>query len=108
MELQKEDILYDAKVHRLRYAVSLLGEEVLEWFDQIFYQDALQLVTIEDKEECIESLSYSEVIIIDDEKVEAEPESITDIYKAILFLENLKNNKGPRLPGERSTKDEFQ
>ncbi len=93
IELQKQDILYDAKLHRLRYAVSLLGEEVLEWFDQAFYHDALELATIGDEDEHMENSPYSEVIIIDEKRVEAEPESIIDIYKATLFLENMKKIK---------------
>ena len=41
----------------------------------------------------MENSPYSEVIIIDEKRVEAEPESIIDIYKATLFLENMKKIK---------------
>ena len=47
LEIQRADILYDPQIHRIRYAVSLHGQEMLEWFDNTLYSELMQPVKID-------------------------------------------------------------
>lgn len=86
LELDKRDILFDAKVHRLRYAMSLCREDLVEWFDQNMYGRLFMPEKFISAPE--ESNSSSEDLIqIEGKPIEAEPGSICDVYQASLFLE---------------------
>lgn len=91
-ELSKMDILFDRHIHRLRYIMSLHGEEMLEWFDREVYSEAMEpvrAVGINDKE-TEEKSSYQEIIEIGGKRVEAMPYSIDDVYKVSLYLQKIR------------------
>lgn len=86
-ELNLNDIMYDKKIHRLRYAASLQGEEMLEWFDSNLYSNIFPRVVdynrpVRDEKRDSERLS----VRIQGEKVDVEYDNISDVYKVSLFL----------------------
>lgn len=93
-EMNLEDILYDKKIHRLRYAVSLHGPEMLEWFDNQLYKQIMEphIVKKQEKSDSGEKM-YQEYIQIHDKAVEADLYSISDVYKVSLFLEKYFTGK---------------
>ena len=86
LELDKQDILFDAKVHRLRYAMSLCKEELVEWFDQNMYGRLFMPEKVIRKPE-EEKGSLEDLIKIEGKLIEAEPGSICDVYQVAIFLE---------------------
>lgn len=94
-QLKKRDVLFDAKIHRLRYAVSMHGEEMLEWFDDNFYYEALKP---EQRKEDVLTKEQSastkgDFIRIGNQVLEAELGSISDAYRAALLLEKIFENQ---------------
>lgn len=97
-ENDKKNILFDSIIHRIRYAVSLQGEELLQWFDDNFYYQCLtpENVKKEQKQKAQEEM-YSENIVIKNQRIAAEVGSIKDVYETSLFLEEFfakENRKG--------------
>lgn len=86
LELDKRDILFDAKIHRLRYAMSLCGEELVEWFDQNMYGQLFMPEKVVHETEEANGTSV-DLIQIEGKPIEAEPGSVCDVYQASLFLE---------------------
>lgn len=89
--LEKWDVLCDKKLHRLRYAVSLHGEELLEWFDENFYYEKLKPVIYkhEDMQKPdICGLRKANVKICG-EQMTVEESRICDVYQVSLYLEDL-------------------
>lgn len=96
-ELDQWDSLYDKKVHRLRYAVSMLGEEVIEWFDKNFYNNILEPCLIKDSEIVGDLEENSKNNIEVNGKAEkVKEDDICDIYKAVLLIERWMNEKGEK------------
>lgn len=93
-EIRKEDILYDKKLHRLRYAVSIQGTEMLEWFDNALYNQAVIPCVVESPTVKDDNMdSYKEYIQIQQKKINAEPYCISDVYKVSTFLEKIFDKK---------------
>ena len=88
-QILRGDTRYDYKIHRLRYAVSLLGEEMLEWFDKYYYNELLSPVfmNVNDIKKDEKSKIYEEKITIEGKSICAESGSISDIYNSALFLQ---------------------
>lgn len=87
-EMNHEDILYDKKIHRLRYAVSLQGKEMLEWFDNQLYNHIMEprVIKVQNEAGC-ETDAYQEYIQIQNKEIQVDLYSISDVYKVSLFLE---------------------
>lgn len=97
LENDKKNILYDSIIHRIRYAVSLQGEEMLRWFDDKFYYQCLTPERIKNENVQKQQAAYEECITIVNQKIQAEQDSISDVYKVSLFLEKYfteKNGNG--------------
>jgi len=89
LEIRRADILYDAQIHRIRYAVSLHGQEMLEWFDETLYHDLMQPVKIETQTEAAAENEIDEYVEILGKKMDVAPGTISDVYRASIFLQNL-------------------
>lgn len=93
-ELDRWDSLYDKKLHRVRYAISLLGKEMEEWFDKNYYENALRPCLIQELE--IEESSDNgdnRYIEINGKVNVVKADDISDIYKAVLLLEKVVDKK---------------
>ncbi len=89
LELKKEDIMCDKKLHILRYAVSQHGDELLEWFDNNFYYNILEPVRLikEDASSSEMKDSAKPHIVLENKEMDVEDsDCISDIYKASLYL----------------------
>ena len=92
LELKKEDIMCDKKLHKLRYAVSQHGEELLEWFDNNFYYNILEpcrLVKVDDSDSREED-SVKPRIVLENKEIDMEnADCISDIFKVSLYLSDV-------------------
>lgn len=86
-ENDKKNILFDSILHRIRYAVSLQGEELLEWFDNNFYYQCLIPESVKKEDMNRSKEEYNESIVINNQMIGAEKGSIKDVYEVSLFLE---------------------
>ncbi len=87
-EFDQWDSLFDKKVHRLRYSVSMLGEEVLEWFDKNYYDHIMQPCLVEDSEIEGDLEGYFDNLTeVNGKEEKVKEDDICDIYKAVLLLE---------------------
>lgn len=92
LELKKEDVLFEQKFHRLRYAVSQHGNELLEWFDDNFYNVMLEpiLISQNNNYRINEEDLLKCRIVLEGQIIEIEQSDCMDnIYKASLYLKNL-------------------
>ena len=86
-ENDKKNILFDSILHRIRYAVSLQGGELLEWFDNNFYYQCLIPESVKKEDMNRSKEEYNESIVINNQMIGAEKGSIKDVYEVSLFLE---------------------
>lgn len=87
--LSPVDPLYEKKIHRLRYAASLHGTEMLEWFDHEIYNQSMESNIIKESSTLPKEEEYQEIIVIQGEVVQAPPHSIDDVYKVSRFLKHM-------------------
>ncbi|MCM1162245.1 MAG: glycosyltransferase family 2 protein [Roseburia sp.] len=95
IELKKEDIMCDKKLHILRYAVSQHGDELLEWFDNNFYYNILEpcpLVKESDSDTNVEDSIKSRIVLEDKEINMENPDCISDVFKVSLYLNDIWRN----------------
>ena len=95
LELKKEDIMCDKKLHLLRYAVSQHGDELLEWFDNNFYDTILEPARLVKEEESLSETKDSAKphIVLENKEITVEnADCINDIYKVSLYLREVWMN----------------
>ena len=92
-QLNKWDTLFDAKIHRIRYAISMRGNEMLQWFDDNFYNEALtpQPMAENFSSQGQELEKEGDFVRIGNQILEGK--NISDIYKASLLLEKIFNQQ---------------
>jgi len=84
------DVAFDKKIHEMRYAAMMHGEEFLEWFDNVIYERKLTPVWFdEEMEKKYQPTSYS-VGVAEDGMItlDASEYGVSNIYEAVqLFSE---------------------
>lgn len=96
LELNRDDIMYDRKMHRLRYAVSLHGTEMSDWFESLSEVCLTPQRTETKEENGAQNNEYQEYIVISGNEMQEEPFTISDIYKVSLYLERLYRQEGEK------------
>ena len=91
-ELDVKDILFDAKIHEMRYCASLLGEEFLEWFDKGIYEYKTRPKVIENNTKSDkQKRSYQVGKDKTGQRIyDASEYGVTNVYEAVqLFVEKM-------------------
>lgn len=88
-ELAAWDVLYDVKIHKIKYAIAAHGPELLEWFENELVGELLSPRSFIIDNASTNDTKYQEYIQIQKKYVEAEPYSISDVYKVSLFIERV-------------------
>ena len=92
-QIFRTDILYDAQIHRIRYAVSLHSSEMLEWFDKTLYHDFMQPMKLNAQVDAASENEIGEYVEILGKKMDVAPGTISDVYQVSVYLQNLFDGK---------------
>lgn len=92
-QIFRTDILYDAQIHRIRFAVSLHSSEMLEWFDKTLYHDFMQPMKLNAQVDAASENEIGEYVEILGKKMDVAPGTISDVYQVSVYLQNLFDGK---------------